>query len=145
MSNNIFSRKRFSLLFKQHFIHNAQLLVFSTVAYIGVIFIVLSIVQVGENFRHVPACVLYVCCGSKCKKRGGKHLYKQLKSSVKERSLKRTLQVIKTGCTDRCKSGPIVAVMPQNTWYTQMDEEKAASLFEQASATLQDQAGSSRK
>jgi hypothetical protein len=51
MSNNIFSRKRFLLLFKQHFIHNAQLLMLSTGAYIGVIFIVLSIAQVGNNLH----------------------------------------------------------------------------------------------
>jgi hypothetical protein len=51
MSNNIFSRKRFLLLFKQHFIHNAQLLLLSTGAYIGVIFIVLSITQAGNDLR----------------------------------------------------------------------------------------------
>lgn len=51
MSNNIFSGKRFSLLCKQHFIHNTQLLLLSTVAYIGVIFIVLSVVQIGNNFQ----------------------------------------------------------------------------------------------
>jgi hypothetical protein len=51
MSNNIFSTKRFGLLFKQHFIHNAQFLLLSTVAYIGVIFIVLSIAQVGNNLQ----------------------------------------------------------------------------------------------
>ena len=51
MSNNIFSRKRFLLLFKQHFIHNAQFLLLSTGAYIGVIFILLSIVQVGNALR----------------------------------------------------------------------------------------------
>ncbi|MBT1700130.1 (2Fe-2S) ferredoxin domain-containing protein [Fulvivirgaceae bacterium PWU4] len=87
-------------------------------------------------YAHTPACVLYVCCGSKCKKHGGKQLYKRLKSSVKERSLKRKMQVIKTGCTDRCKIGPVIAVMPQNTWHTHMDEEKATSLFEQVTAKL---------
>jgi hypothetical protein len=51
MSNNIFSGKRLSLLFKQHFIHNAQLLLFSAGAYVGVVFIVLSIVQVGNGLR----------------------------------------------------------------------------------------------
>ena len=49
MSNNIFNSKRFSLLFKQHFIQNAQLLLLSTVAYVGIIFIVLTIAQVGDN------------------------------------------------------------------------------------------------
>jgi hypothetical protein len=51
MSNNIFSGKRLQLLFKQNFIHNAQFLLLSTVAYIGVIFIVLSIAQVGNELR----------------------------------------------------------------------------------------------
>jgi hypothetical protein len=39
------------MLFKQHFIHNSQFLLLSTFAYIGVIFIVLSIAQVGNNFE----------------------------------------------------------------------------------------------
>jgi hypothetical protein len=51
MSNNTFSWKRFQLLFKQHFIHNAQFLWLAAVAYVGVIFIVLSIVQVGNDFK----------------------------------------------------------------------------------------------
>lgn len=51
MSNNIFSGKRFRLLFKQHFIHNGQFLLLSTGAYIGVIFIVLSITQVGNDLQ----------------------------------------------------------------------------------------------
>jgi len=51
MSNNIFSWKRFQLLFKQHFIHNSQFLLLSSGAYIGVIFIVLSLAQVGNNLQ----------------------------------------------------------------------------------------------
>jgi hypothetical protein len=51
MSNNIFSWKRLQLLFKQHFIHNSQFLLLSTGAYIGVIFIVLSLTQVGSDLE----------------------------------------------------------------------------------------------
>lgn len=50
MSNNIFSAKRFQLLLKQHLIHNAQFLLLAAGAYVGVIFIILSIAQVGNNF-----------------------------------------------------------------------------------------------
>jgi (2Fe-2S) ferredoxin len=74
-------------------------------------------------------CVFYVCCGSKCKKRGGKHLYKDLKKRVKASHHKRTVQVIKTGCTDRCKMGPVVAVMPVNKWYVEVSEVKADDIF----------------
>lgn len=90
-----------------------------------------------KDFSPRPQRIFYVCCGSKCKKRGGKQLYKQLKNSVKEKSLKRKMQVIKTGCTDRCKMGPIVAVMPDNEWHFQVDEEKAMLIFKQISAKLQ--------
>ncbi|HEY5746526.1 MAG TPA: (2Fe-2S) ferredoxin domain-containing protein [Chryseolinea sp.] len=86
-----------------------------------------------KHFSRPPECVLYVCCGSKCKKSGGKHLYKQLKSEVKHRHLKRQVQVIKTGCTDRCKMGPIVAVMPKNEWHLQVSEEMAAGLIHEYS------------
>jgi len=78
----------------------------------------------------VPGCVLYVCCGSKCKKRGGKQLYKQMKGWVKTQRLRQSMQVIKTGCTDNCKRGPVVAVMPRNEWHFDVNEEKALSLLE---------------
>lgn len=51
MSNNIFSGKRFSLLVKQHLIHNNRFLLLSTVAYFGVVFIVLSIAQIGSELK----------------------------------------------------------------------------------------------
>jgi len=81
-----------------------------------------------KNYQS-PGCVIYACCGSKCKKKGGKLLYKTLKSMVKERHLKRVIQVIKTGCTDRCKMGPVVAVMPENKWYFEVSDEKASDIL----------------
>jgi (2Fe-2S) ferredoxin len=86
--------------------------------------------------KHKADCVLYACCGSKCKKKGGKHLYKMLKEEVKARGLKRTMQVIKTGCTDRCKHGPIVAAMPANEWYTHVTMEDANQIITRYVAKL---------
>ena len=51
MSNNIFSSKRFVLLCRQHVFHHTEFLLLSTVAYIGVIFIVLSISQIGNGLQ----------------------------------------------------------------------------------------------
>jgi NADH:ubiquinone oxidoreductase subunit E len=90
----------------------------------------------SKDLSRKPECILYVCCGSKCKKRGSKQLYKQLKNSVKENSLKKQIQVIKTGCTDRCKMGPVVALMPDNEWHFQVEEERAMSLFKQVAHRL---------
>lgn len=90
----------------------------------------MSTVSKDSSIR--PECVLYVCCGSKCKKRGGKHLYKFLKSAVKENRLRPKVQVIKTGCADNCKAGPMIATMPENKWHKEMDEQKALKLLERA-------------
>jgi NADH:ubiquinone oxidoreductase subunit E len=85
----------------------------------------------SKDFSPITECILYVCCGSKCKKRGGKHLYRQLKQSVKEKRLKLKVQVIKTGCTDHCKRGPVITMMPKNEWHFEANDEKALSLLEQ--------------
>ena len=58
-----------------------------------------------------------------------------MKSLVKEKHLKRKIQVIKTGCTDNCKMGPVVTVMPKNEWHFEVDEVKAMTLLEQAELT----------
>ena len=51
MSNNIFSARRFGLLCRQYVIHNTEFLLLSMVAYVGEIFIVLSMVQLGNGLR----------------------------------------------------------------------------------------------
>jgi (2Fe-2S) ferredoxin len=93
----------------------------------------------SKFFDHAPDCIFYACCGSKCKKKGGKHLFKTLKGLVKETHLKNKIQVIKTGCTDRCKMGPVIAVMPDNKWYLQVSEEKAVEVFRQRVSAIKDQ------
>jgi (2Fe-2S) ferredoxin len=50
---------------------------------------------------------------------------------LKEYRLKGSIQVIKTGCTDRCKMAPVVAVMPENEWYLEVSEEQAREIFNQ--------------
>lgn len=49
MSNNTFNGKRFLLLCKQHFIHNTQFLILSSVVYVGIVFVVLSMVQIMDR------------------------------------------------------------------------------------------------
>jgi (2Fe-2S) ferredoxin len=83
----------------------------------------------SKDETFVPECVLYACCASKCKKRGGKQLYRLLKGELKAHRLKRVIQVIKTGCTDRCKHGPVLAVMPQNTWHLNVDELRGKQIL----------------
>ena len=61
-------------------------------------------------------------------------MYKTLKGEIKHGHLKRDVQVIKTGCTDRCKMGPVLAVMPQNEWHLEVTEELAMNIFNSMTA-----------
>lgn len=49
--SNTFDIRRFVLLWKQHFIQNTQFLFLAGVAYVGVIFIVLSMAQIGNDLN----------------------------------------------------------------------------------------------
>jgi hypothetical protein len=51
MSNNIFSARRFGLLWKQQVVHHGEFMLLSAVAYIGVIFIILSVAQAGNGLQ----------------------------------------------------------------------------------------------
>lgn len=78
-----------------------------------------------------PEQVIYVCCGSKCKKKGGKELSKEFKHLIKQGGLKGEVQVIKTDCTDNCKRAPVISFQPGNKWFSQVKPADAKSLFEE--------------
>ncbi|MBF9254001.1 (2Fe-2S) ferredoxin domain-containing protein [Pontibacter sp. 172403-2] len=76
-----------------------------------------------------PEKVIYVCTGSKCKKKGGKELGKFFKEMIKEAGLKGRVEVVKTDCTDRCDFAPVTCMQPDNAWMPQTTEEKARAAF----------------
>jgi NADH:ubiquinone oxidoreductase subunit E len=79
----------------------------------------------------VPDQVIYVCNGSKCKKRGGKEISKLFRSLIKDAGLKDEVEVIKTDCTDRCKFAPVMSLQPQNLWFHDLTEVRARQLFQE--------------
>lgn len=81
----------------------------------------------GKEFKK-PDNIVYVCNGPKCKKRGGKELKKFFKELAKGESSSE-IEVIKTGCTDRCRFAPVVSFQPANEWFPCMNEEKAKEEF----------------
>ena len=78
-----------------------------------------------------PRQVIYVCTGSKCKKRGGKELSKLFRTEAKAAGFKDDIEIIKTDCTDRCKYAPIVCFQPQNIWLQEVSELEARQVFQQ--------------
>ncbi|WP_242926966.1 (2Fe-2S) ferredoxin domain-containing protein [Pontibacter vulgaris] len=78
---------------------------------------------------NIPEKVIYVCTGSKCKKKGGKDLAKLFREMIKEMGLKGKVEVVKTDCTDRCDYAPVMSMQPDNAWLNYMNEAKAKQAF----------------
>jgi (2Fe-2S) ferredoxin len=64
-----------------------------------------------------PNKSIYVCTGSKCGKY--KEIRKYLKESINVNGLKKSVEIFKIECSDRCKYAPIVCVQPENQWYSE--------------------------
>ncbi|MCF6252639.1 MAG: (2Fe-2S) ferredoxin domain-containing protein [Methylococcaceae bacterium] len=75
-----------------------------------------------DYHRHILVCV-----GSKCTQKGeGQALYDELKQKLKDAGLdKGELRVIRsrTSCLGTCKSGPLLCVYPEGTWYYAVNSE----------------------
>lgn len=74
------------------------------------------------------ACTLLVCGGTGCKASQSALIVERLKEALTEKGLEDTVQVVTTGCFGFCEKGPIVKVMPDNTFYTQVKPEDAAEI-----------------
>jgi NADH:ubiquinone oxidoreductase subunit F (NADH-binding)/(2Fe-2S) ferredoxin len=74
---------------------------------------------------------LLVCGGTGCHASESDAVVCNLKDELESRNLLSTVQVIKTGCFGFCEKGPIVKVMPDNTFYTQVKPEDAQVIVEE--------------
>jgi len=74
---------------------------------------------------------LLVCGGTGCKSQESDQLSEKLKKELSKQGLEDTVQVIMTGCFGFCEKGPIVKVMPDNTFYTQVKPEDAEVIVEE--------------
>ena len=74
---------------------------------------------------------LLVCGGTGCKASESDILVEKLKKELLKQGLDETVQVIMTGCFGFCEKGPIVKVMPDNTFYTQVKPGDAEDIIEE--------------
>ncbi len=68
---------------------------------------------------------LLVCGGTGCRASESNLIVENLKKELEEKSLSNEVQVIMTGCFGFCEKGPVVKVMPDNTFYVQVKPEDA--------------------
>lgn len=68
---------------------------------------------------------ILVCGGTGCLSAKGEQIVENLRNSIKEHGLENEVEVIQTGCFGFCEKGPIVKIMPENTFYIEVKPEDA--------------------
>jgi NADP-reducing hydrogenase subunit HndC len=72
-----------------------------------------------------------VCGGTGCHASSSNLLLENLKEQVDENELSGEVQVIATGCFGFCEKGPIVKIIPDNTFYTQVKPADATEIIQE--------------
>jgi NADP-reducing hydrogenase subunit HndC len=74
---------------------------------------------------------LHVCGGTGCQAAQSKTLDANLKEIIVDKSLDNEVNVIMTGCFGFCEKGPIVKVLPDNTFYTEVTPKDARDIVDE--------------
>jgi len=69
-----------------------------------------------------------VCGGTGCESSRGAELFEKLIHEVRDAGLEKEVQVLKTGCFGFCEQGPIVKILPEETFYVRVKPEDAAEI-----------------
>lgn len=72
-----------------------------------------------------------VCGGTGCISSRSLDIVEQLEYHIKEAGLEDSVQVLKTGCFGFCEKGPVVKILPDNTFYVEVQPEDAKLLVDE--------------
>jgi len=72
---------------------------------------------------------ILVCGGTGCESARSDELYRTLLKEAEAQGVADDVQVVKTGCFGFCEKGPIVKVLPQESFYVEVKPEDAAEII----------------
>ncbi|MEG0068996.1 NADH-quinone oxidoreductase subunit NuoF [Cetobacterium sp.] len=72
---------------------------------------------------------ILVCGGTGCISAKGEEIVKNLRKVLKQQNLEKDVEVIQTGCFGFCEKGPIVKILPENTFYIEVKPEDAERII----------------
>ena len=72
---------------------------------------------------------ILVCGGTGCRASESAAITQNFKQQIEENNLSNTVQVIETGCFGFCEKGPIVKIMPDNTFYVHVKPEDTKEII----------------
>ncbi|MBN2273943.1 MAG: NADH-quinone oxidoreductase subunit NuoF [Bacteroidales bacterium] len=74
---------------------------------------------------------LLVCGGTGCLSQSSHAVAESLIHEIKQQGLSDIAQVVSTGCFGLCEHGPVVKIIPDNTYYTHVKAEDAVEIVEE--------------
>ncbi|MGF1536131.1 MAG: ferredoxin [Elainellaceae cyanobacterium] len=85
-----------------------------------------------ETEKVKPQAKILICQKGSCwKKRGGQAVCERLEQRLSDRGLTDVVTIKKTGCMDRCKSGPNLVVMPGKARYGRVGKADIEKIIDQ--------------
>ena len=72
---------------------------------------------------------ILVCAGTACESSKGKALYAELEKEIKAQKADVEAQLVKTGCFGFCEQGPIVKILPDETFYVKVGPQHAKEII----------------
>ena len=83
-------------------------------------------IETGRKFTKQAL----ICGGTGCISSGSNEIADKMKERVKAVGKEDEIRIIKTGCFGFCEKGPIVKMLPDNTFYTEVTPEDAERLVD---------------
>lgn len=72
---------------------------------------------------------ILVCGGTGCESNKSDEIYRNLLDEAEKQGVKDEVQIVKTGCFGFCEKGPIVKVLPEESFYVEVVPEDAAEII----------------
>ena len=72
-----------------------------------------------------------ICGGTGCKASSSHLICGKIKELLEEKGLSDRVDVVTTGCFGFCEKGPVVKIIPDNTFYTQVKPEDAVEIVQE--------------
>jgi NADH-quinone oxidoreductase subunit F/NADP-reducing hydrogenase subunit HndC len=72
---------------------------------------------------------ILVCGGTGCESNKGDEIFKNLIAEAEKQGVKEQVQIVKTGCFGFCEKGPIVKVLPEDSFYVEVKPEDAQTII----------------
>ena len=72
---------------------------------------------------------ILVCGGTGCMSSNSRQITENLNDAIKAAGMTDDVKVLQTGCFGFCEQGPIVKILPDNTFYTRVKPEDANEII----------------